>query len=225
MSRHAILALAATLWLGAASTLRADEFAIDNSHTGVVFRISHMGLSHTYGRFNKIGGGYTLEAGKPEASTFNIAIDAGSIDTNDAKRDEHLRGPDFLNAGEFQTITFKSTKVVPKKVEGGIVLEVTGDLTMHGETRPVTLVLKKLGEGPGPTGNDFRTGFDTQTTLKRSEFGMTKMVGPIGDDVEIMISFEGVRKEGAATSSTTPAKSKRVVVAAAPKRVVVAAKR
>jgi len=188
-----------------AQPARADEFAIDNSHTSVIFGVSHMGYSITYGRFNNVSGAFTLDAKGPEASTFQVAIDVASIDTNDAKRDEHLKGPDFFNAGEFPVISFKSTKVAPKKTETGIALEVTGDLTMHGVTKPVTLELQKLGEGPGPTGQDFRTGFSGTAKIKRSDFGMTNMVGPVGDEVAITISIEGIRKNAAAAAGAAPA--------------------
>jgi polyisoprenoid-binding protein YceI len=84
-------------------------------------------------------------------------------------------------------------------------LDVTGDLTMHGVTKPVTLELQKLGEGPGPGGNDFRTGFSGTAKLKRSDFGMTNMVGPVGDEVAITISIEGIRKDAAAAPGAAPA--------------------
>jgi polyisoprenoid-binding protein YceI len=199
MTKRFTLGLAILLAISASlRPVRADEFAIDNSHTSVIFGVSHMGYSITYGRFNNVSGAFTLDAKGPEASTFQVALDVASIDTNDAKRDEHLKGPDFFNAGEFPVITFKSTKVAPKKTDTGITLEVTGDLTLHGVTKPVTLELQKLGEGPGPGGNDFRTGFSGTAKLKRSDFGMTNMVGPVGDEVAITISIEGIRKDAAA---------------------------
>ena len=203
MTKRLTLALAFLLAVSSSlRPVRADDFAIDNSHTSVIFGVSHLGYSITYGRFNNVSGAFTLDAKGPEASTFQVAIDVASIDTNDAKRDDHLKGPDFFNAGEFPVISFKSTKVAPKKTETGIALEVTGDLTMHGVTKPITLELQKLGEGPGPTGQDFRTGFSGQAKLKRSDFGMTGMVGPIGDEVAITISIEGIRKDVAAAPGT-----------------------
>ena len=195
MSRTVKLALALALGFASLqSSLRADEYVVDPSHTSVIFGISHLGYSFTYGRFNKVSGDFTLDPAKPEAASFTLAIDAGSIDTNDAKRDDHLRGPDFLNTGEFPVISFKSNKVDVQKEGETTVYVVSGDLTMHGETKPVTLNLQKLGEGPGPMGQDFRTGFNCQTKLNRSEWGMTKMVPHIGDEVAVTISFEGVRK-------------------------------
>lgn len=189
--------LAAALLMGFApfqSSIRADEYAVDPSHTSVIFGVSHLGYSFTYGRFDKVSGAFTLDPAKPDAASFTLTIDAGSINTNDAKRDEHLRNADFFNTGEFPLISFKSEKVAVKEVDGAQVYEVTGQLTMHGVTKPITLNLQKLGEGAGPTGQDYRTGFNCQTKLSRSEWGMTKMVGPIGDEVAVTISFEGVRK-------------------------------
>jgi polyisoprenoid-binding protein YceI len=194
MSRTSLfLALALTI-AGFQNSVSADQYAVDPSHTSVIFGVSHLGYSFTYGRFNKVSGEFTLDAAKPEAASFSLAIDAASIDTNDAKRDDHLRGPDFLNTGEFPVISFKSNKVTVEKEGDATTYVVSGELTMHGETKPVTLNLVKLGEGPGPTGQDFRTGFNCQTKLSRSEWGMTKMVPHIGDEIAVTISFEGVRK-------------------------------
>ena len=130
---------------------------------------------------------------RPPAS-FNSRINVGSIDTNNAKRDEHLRGPDFFNANQFPAITFQSTAVSAAPNEAGeTVYEVTGDLTMHGVTRPVTLALRLLKEGQGREGED-RNGFLCEKHLNRSEFGMTNMVPAIGDEVAVTISFEGVKQ-------------------------------
>jgi polyisoprenoid-binding protein YceI len=176
----------------------ADNYALDTAHTSVIFGLSHMGFSYTYGRFNKVDGKYTLDEANPAASTFELTIDASSIDTNDAKRDGHLKSADFLNAGEFPLITFKSTGVKVQDSSAGpagtdagqMMYEVTGDLTMHGVTRPVTLPLKLLKVGEGMDGKK-RSGFLCETRLMRSEFGMTNMIPGVGDDVAITISFEG----------------------------------
>jgi polyisoprenoid-binding protein YceI len=176
----------------------ADNYALDTSHTSVIFGISHLGFSYTYGRFNKVDGKYTLDEANPAGSSFELTIDAASIDTNDAKRDGHLKSADFLNVNEFPLITFKSTEVNQKEPEAGgpgaeagqTVYEVTGELTMHGVTRPVTLPLKLLKVGEGMDGKK-RSGFLCEARLLRSEFGMTNMIQAVGDDVAITISFEG----------------------------------
>lgn len=174
--------------------VRADNYAVDASHTSVIFGISHLGFSYTYGRFNKVAGSYNLDEANPAASSFEMTLETASVDTGDAKRDEHLRKPDFFNANEFPQITFKSTEVSAKKNDKGeTVFEVTGDMTMHGVTRKVTLPLRLLKVGQGMQGEQ-RSGFLCETRLSRSEFGMTNMVPHIGDDVAVTISFEGVKQ-------------------------------
>lgn len=174
--------------------VRADNYAIDVSHTSAIFGISHMGFSYTYGRFNKVAGNYVLDEANPAASSFQMTIQTASIDTNDAKRDDHLRGPDFFNAKEFPEITFQSTGVAAEKNDKGeTIYQVTGDLTIHGVTRQVTMPLKLLKVGPGMEG-EMRSGFLCETRLARSEFGMTNMIPAVGDDVAVTISFEGVKQ-------------------------------
>lgn len=184
-------------------TLRAEGYAVDPSHASIIFGISHLGYSYIYGRFNKVSGSYQLDRANPAASQFQLVINAASIDSNDPKRDEQLRGPDFFNVRQFPVISFQSTRVTPRQSERGMLFEVTGNLTIHGVTRQVTLPIKKLGEGKGPYGN-YRTGFLCQTSLKRSEFGMTNMIPMVGDEVAITISFEGLRQGSAGASGDTP---------------------
>ncbi|MEZ6096506.1 MAG: YceI family protein [Pirellulaceae bacterium] len=165
---------------------QAPSFKLDPTHTSIIFGISHLGYSYTYGRFNVIDGEFTLDG---ESSTFSFSMDANSIDTGNEKRDEHLRGVDFFNVNQFPKMEFKSTKV--ELTDDG--MNVTGNMTMHGETAEIVIPFKLLKEGDTPFG-DYRAGFSTQFNLKRSEFGMTNMLQGIGDDVAITFSFEGVRQ-------------------------------
>jgi polyisoprenoid-binding protein YceI len=183
------------LFVGEAAS-RADTFLIDPAHTSVVFGASHMGFSYVYGRFNKVSGGYVLEPDNPEGSQFELSIDASSVDTNNQKRDDHLRSPDFFNVKQFPVISFQSTGIKVEKGEKGPVYNITGNLTIHGVSREVTLPLQLLKEGPG-MGGEVRSGFLCLSSIKRSEFGMTNMIPGIGDEVSITISFEGVRQNGA----------------------------
>jgi polyisoprenoid-binding protein YceI len=175
--------------LAAAAARAADTYTVDAMHTGVNFKISHLGLSWTYGRFNDVSGTFTIDPANPGNSSFALTIKADSIDTANAKRDEHLKSPDFLNVKQFPVLTFKSTSV--KAAEGG--LEVTGDFTLHGVTKTLTFSLKggRTAEFPKGVG---RTGYSTELALKRSDFGMDKLKEAIGDEVYISISFEGVKK-------------------------------
>lgn len=185
-----VLALASVVAPGLVAPLSAESFTVEPSHTAVIFSISHFGYSFTYGRFNKTEGRFALNRETPAASLFQFSIDVSSVDTNDVKRDEHLRGADFFNAPQFPAITFQSTSV--KKSEKGY--DVTGNLTLHGVTKEVTLPLVAMGEGKGPYGK-YRAGMNFQLQIKRSDFGMKNMVGPIGDNVAITASFEGIRDE------------------------------
>jgi polyisoprenoid-binding protein YceI len=153
------------------------------------FKISHLGLSWIHGRFNEVSGNFTIDKDDASKGAFELTLKAESIDTNNKKRDDHLRSPDFFNVKQFPTITFKSTMVKP--AEGGF--EVTGDLTMHGETKPITFTLKGGKEAEFPKGVQ-RTGFSTELTLKRSEFGINKFAGALGEEVQIAVSFEGTKK-------------------------------
>jgi polyisoprenoid-binding protein YceI len=187
-----VFALLGSLAAGARPAV-ADDFALDQAHASIIFGISHMGLSYTYGRFNKMAGEFSLDAADPAKSTFKLTIDAASIDTANAARDKHLNSGDFLNTGEFPLITFESTKVATREVEGKTVYDVTGNFTMHGVTKEITIALTLLGQGAGPQG-DQRAGFMCDTKLMRSTYGMDKMLPAIGDEVAITISFEGIEK-------------------------------
>ena len=183
-----VCATAALMFTGALSCFgQATNYKIDNSHTSVIFGVSHIGMSVCYGRFCQVEGQFTL--GSASDNKFGMSIDANSVDTNDKKRDEHLRSPDFFNVKQFPKIEFVSTKIEP--TEKG--LNVTGNLTMHGETREITIPLEKLGEGKSPFG-DFRAGFLAQFTLKRSDYEMKNMLQGIGDEITITLSFEGVKQ-------------------------------
>lgn len=178
------LAIVATA-LGA--NIRAQDYTVDAAHSSAVFRVSHLGLSWTYGRFKQLSGAFAV--GQTAQPQFELVAQAGSIDTDNAQRDEHLKSPDFFNVKQYPTITFRSTSVKP--IEGGY--EVAGDLTLHGVTKPVALKLAGGGQKEFPKGVK-RTGFVGEFTIKRSDFGMDKMIEAIGDDVRIEFSFEGTQK-------------------------------
>jgi polyisoprenoid-binding protein YceI len=167
----------------------AGEYAVDPAHSAAVFRASHLGLSWTYGRFKGLSGTFAVDAQSPAETHFELSAKADSIDTDNAQRDQHLKSPDFFNAKQFPAITFKSTAAKP--VEGGY--EVDGELTLHGATRPLTILLKGGRSAEFPRGVQ-RTGYVGEFTIKRSEFGMDKMLGAVGDEILVHLSFEGTEK-------------------------------
>jgi polyisoprenoid-binding protein YceI len=150
-----------------------------------------------------------IDESNPANCRFQLIIDASSLDTNNAKRDEHLRSPDFFNVQQFPLIKFDSTKCSQVATQdGSVAFQVTGDLTMHGQTRQITIpALRMLGSGTGPYG-DQRTGFLCQIELKRSDFGMNNLLDKnlVGNAVGITISFEGTLQPpaGGGAGATRP---------------------
>ncbi|HEX3655576.1 MAG TPA: YceI family protein [Pirellulales bacterium] len=182
----------AGLLLALATTARAaDSFKVDPVHSSVSFMISHAGISYIHGRFNDFSGTFVIDKDDPSKSSFTFSVKVDSVDTNNPKRDEHLRAYDYFDAKQFPTMSFKSTSVKP--VEGGY--QVAGDFTLHGVTKPITLNLEgssKTVEFPKGTP---RVGFVTSPVIKRSEFGMTAGLPSVGDDVHITIGVEAAKEK------------------------------
>ena len=168
--------------------LAAGTFAVDAVHSTVIFRIKHLGLSFVYGRFNEIEG--TFQFGDDDKSRVDITVKAASVDTNSEERDKHLRNEDFFDVEKYPDIKFKSDSI---KKTAADKYEAVGKLTLHGVTKPLTVTITRVGSGPDPWGN-FRSGFETTFTIKRSDFGMGKMLGAVGDEVRLTVSVEGIRE-------------------------------
>ena len=146
-------------------------------------------MSNFYGRFNDVSGTVVLDKADPSKSSIELTIPVESVDTHNEKRDQHLKSPDFFNAKQFPVMTFKS-----KQVESsGDTYKVTGDFTLHGVTKPLTLEIKKGGEGKGMEG-EIRGGGETHFTIKRSDYGMNFMQGPLGDEINIVVSLNGIKQ-------------------------------
>jgi polyisoprenoid-binding protein YceI len=186
--RHSFVP-AVLLALLSSTALAADNYKIDSEHATVIFRVSHFNIGNAYGRFNDPTGTVTVDSADPSKTAFTFEVKTENVDTHNEKRDAHLKSPDFFNAKEFPVISFKSTAV---KLGGDNKFEVTGDLTMHGVTKPITFNITKTGEAD--TGRmGYRTAWEADVNLKRSDWGMKGMIGPIGDDVHLNISFEAVK--------------------------------
>ena len=167
----------------------ADEYDYDLVHSSVSFKARHLGISWIHGLFNEVSGKFSLDRNHPSKSTFALTIKTASVDTANKARDAHLRQPDYFDTKQYPTIEFRSTST--KAIKGGY--RVTGDFTMHGTTKKITLILM------GGKEHDFkkvkRVAFSTELSLKRSDYGFDKnAIGPIGDEALIMIDCEGVRK-------------------------------
>ncbi len=193
-----LLAVAMLALTAIASTLpafAADTYEIDPVHSAATFKVKHL-FTMVPGRFNTMSGAIVYDAKAVENSTVDATIDATSINTENDMRDKHLRSADFFEVDKYPTLTFKSTKVA--KVADGK-LEVTGNLTIRGVTKPVTLAVEMLGFGPGPDGKQ-RGGFHATTQINRMDYGVSwnKTLDSggllLGSDVPIDITVEGVLK-------------------------------
>jgi polyisoprenoid-binding protein YceI len=170
------------------SAYGSDSFKIDPVHSSVIFSAKHNGISDFYGIFKEISGTVAFDAADPSKSSVELTVPVESLDTRTEKRDQHLKSPDFFNAKQFPTLTFKSTKVEAS----GDTYKVSGDLTIHGVTKPITVDFTKGPETKG--GKEIRGGGETRFTIKRSDYDMKFMIGPVGDDVHIIVSLEGVKQ-------------------------------
>jgi polyisoprenoid-binding protein YceI len=182
--------LTALTVLAVPAALAAETYSIDPVHSAVLFRITHLGVSTFYGRFQDVSGTYVLDAENPAAAAFDVTIKAESVDTHNEKRDQHLKSPDFFNAKQFPVLTMKSKSV---KKTGDKTMRVTADLTIHGVTKEVAFDVTQVGAGKDPWGG-YRSGFDGSFTIKRSDYDVKFMPGALGEDVTIIVSVEGVRQ-------------------------------
>lgn len=183
------LTLAGSL-LGAGNALAAPEqYKVDETHSFVNFSISHLGFSYLKGRFNDLSGEFIYDAETPANNTITMEVKTASIDSNHAERDKHLRGKDFLNVDKYPVATFKTTSFEPKGEDGVL----TGDLTLHGVTKPIEVDVNFVGAGQDPWGG-YRRGYTGSTTIKRSDWGMSYNLGPAAETMKLTFVIEGVRQ-------------------------------
>jgi len=191
MKLHTAL-LTSTLLLLSSATAFADNYQIDSKgmHASINFKIQHLGYSWLTGRFNTFDGKLTYDADKPNSASIEVNIDTSSIDSNHAERDKHLRSDDFLDVSKYPKATFKSTSYQSTSATTGVM---KGNLTLHGVTKPLQLQVTKIGEGKDPWGG-YRVGFQASTSFDRTDFGVSKNLGPKSNKVDLDLHIEGVKK-------------------------------
>lgn len=192
-----VLALAAPAAAQPAPTrdpgqIQAGRYVVDAGHTQATFIVSHLGLSNYSGSFSQASGTLDLDPATPGASKLSIKLPVASVATNSAHLTGSLKGEQWLDAAKFPDMTFVSTKVVP---EGKDKAEVTGDLSLHGVTKPVTLLVTLIGAGPNPLNKKYTVGFEATGKIKRSEFGVKTYLPLIGDDLDLRIDGAFERTE------------------------------
>lgn len=183
------VALALSLPSGARA---AESYDLDPTHTNIVWHASHFGFSSPSGRFGIKEGTLAIDAEAPGNSSVNVVIDPANLVTGIEKFDAHLKSADFLDVAKFPEAAFRSTKV--ELAEGHNKAKVTGDLTLHGVTKPVVLDVSLNKQGAHPMTQKQALGFTATTTIKRSEFGIDKYVPGVSDEVELRIEAEASAK-------------------------------
>jgi len=181
--------IAASLVTLPASFAFADTYQVDTkgAHAFVQFRIKHLGFSWLYGRFNTFDGQFNYVPGDDSKNNITMTVDVNSLDTNHAERNKHLRADKFLNAGNFPKATFVSTSY---ETTGDKTAKLTGDLTLLGVTKQITLDVDEIGGGKDPWGG-YRHGFEAKTTINAQDFGVKE---PYVQDVELILSVEGIKQ-------------------------------
>ena len=189
-ARTAVIAAALALLVSTGSAGAADTYQIDPVHSFASFSIGHLGIGLVRGFFSDIAGTIVFDEKDAAKDVIEVTIKTASVNTHVDKRDEDLRSANFFEVQKYPTMTFKSTKITKK----GAAYAVTGDFTLHGVTKTITVTAKHLGAGKDPWGG-FRSGFAADLTIKRSDYGMKYDAPPaIADNVDISVAFEAVKK-------------------------------
>lgn len=193
----AALAGSAQLLMSAPAQAQAARYELDPEHTTVAFLVDHIGYAKVLGLFRSARGSYRFDEATATLSELRIEVETASVFSNQPKRDNHLKGPDFLNSGEFPKMVFTATTA---KRTGDKTFDISGQLELLGKTQPLTLqaTWNKSAESPlgGPLGKPYVMGVSARGSFKRSAHGMTYAVanGWVGDEVPLIIEFEAVRK-------------------------------
>ena len=184
---------AALVWTNPADAA-PERYVIDPAHFSIVFSADHIGYADTWGMFLEAEGSFTFDPEARELSDLVVTVDPASVFTNHDGRDGHLRGEDFLHVEAYPEARFVMTGAAPTGERTGTV---TGDLTLRGVTRPVTLDVTWNKSGPYPFGDTYAIGISAETTSRRSDFGMTYAVenGWVGDEIPIRIDLEAIRQD------------------------------
>lgn len=192
MGLNKVAGIMMSFLLLASSQLWAADYKIDTkgAHAFIQFRVKHLGYSWLYGRFNAFDGSFSYDEKKPEATKVKVNIDTASVDSNHAERDKHLRSDDFLNVKKYPKAMFVSKKVMPNGNGKAIIV---GDLTLHGVTKEVSINATTIGGGKDPWGG-YRQGFQGSTSFKLKDFNIKKDLGPASQEVELILSIEGIRQ-------------------------------
>ena len=179
--------------LSSAPVLAADTYEVDPVHSTIAFRVMHAGIANFHGLINAPTGAIVVDSEEPSKTSITVEAKVDNVYTANPKRDDHLKSEDFFSGKQFPTISFKSRSA--KKLDDNT-LEVQGDFSLHGVTKPITVKVEKTGEGDKGQPLGYRTGWHTVFTIKRSDFNFGSKFGPdmLGEEVTLMVGIEAQRK-------------------------------
>ena len=173
------------------ATVEGGHFSVDKSHAKLIFAFSHFGYSTSYGLFSDFDAKLDFDPKAPAKSALDVTVDLNHIDTFVPKLDAHMKSADMFDVAKYPTATFKSTAI---EVTGPATGKVTGTLTLHGVTKPVTLDTTFNGGGANPVTRNYVIGFSATGKVKRSDFGISFASPMVGDEVTLTISGEFIRQ-------------------------------
>lgn len=191
--RNTLLSITIATAILTTGSLFADNYAIDKkgAHASIQFRISHLGYSWMWGRFNDFDGSFSYDEKNPSASKITVVVNTKSVDTNHAERDKHLRADDILDVNKYPQAKFESTGYIE---EAGGKAKLKGNLTLHGVTKEVEVDVEQNGAGKDPWGG-YRRGVSGKIRIALKDFGITKNLGPASAELDLIIELEGIKKK------------------------------
>lgn len=180
------------LLLSTLNLASAEKYTVDTkgAHAFVQFKISHLGYSWLYGRFDTFSGSFEFDESKPNSANIEMTVETNSVNSNHTARDKHLRGEDFLNVNTHPTATFKSKSFVPAENGHG---KMVGDLTINGVTNEETLNVEFIGAGQDPWGGT-RRGYEATTEITLADYKIKKSLGPASETLTLTVSVEGIKQ-------------------------------
>lgn len=173
--------------VSAAALAAPQRYAIDQNHTYILFTYDHFGFSHPTVTLDRISGDFELDTADLTRSSISVTLPLDGLHTGAPKLDADLKSPRFLDAAKYPDITFRSTRVARTRANG---LRISGELTVHGVTRPIVLDARINRIGPSPVSGLPSAGFDADTTLKRSDFGVTRLLPGVSDEIRVHVSLD-----------------------------------
>jgi len=179
--------VAQSAFSGDPAQVQAGDYRLDPAHSKITWSVDHLGFSTYVGQFSKVEGMVSLDPKAVGASKLDVTIDANSVGTLNPALDAHLKTADFLDTAKFPIATFKATKIT---ATGARTADITGDLTLHGVTRPVTVAATFNQGGVNPMDRTYSLGFAGKATLKRTDFGITTYAPALGDEVTLTLEAE-----------------------------------